>query len=478
MPSLHLNPGLARLAVPDLARMAVLGLALLSLGAFAPADLASQEETQEQRIERLEETIRELEALVASRDTTEIEELRRRLDAVVRELERLRLGGEIVVADTAGAFGFAPAASKVYRAGHGVSIGGYGEVLYENFASEGEDGSASGATDQIDALRAIVYVGYKFNDRILFNSEIEFEHGSTDQAGSASIEFAYLDYFLGDDFGLRAGLLLPPMGFLNEIHEPPTFLGTERPLTEQAIIPSTWRENGIGVFGAVGDLDFRAYLVNGLDAVGGGSSNAGGFGASGLRGGRQKGSRAVAEDFAGVARLDWTGILGLLVGSSVYLGESGQNADSPLESGETIGGRTLIWEGHVQYKARGLDLRGLFALADVDDVAELNAARGLDGDASIGERLVGGYMQAGYDILRSADTGHQLVPYVRWERLNTQDEVPDGFSADPANDRSVLSLGAAWKPIPQFILKTDYQIHSNEADTGVDQFNVALGWLF
>ncbi len=461
-----------------LGRGPALALAVAALWLAAPSGVAAQEEAPEERIERLEAAVQELRTRIEARDTTEIEELRRRLEAVVRELERLRLGSEVVAADTLGIFGLAPAASKVYRAGRGVSIGGYGEVLYENFASEREDGSPSGATDQVDALRAIIYVGYKFNDRILFNSEIEFEHASTGQAGSASVEFAYLDYFISDDVGFRAGLLLPPMGFLNEIHEPPTFLGTERPQTEQAIIPSTWRENGIGLFGSTGGLDFRAYLVNGLDAVGGGSSNASGFSASGVRGGRQKGSKAVAEDFAGVARVDYTGTLGLLVGSSVYLGESGQNAPSPLQTGETIGARTLIWEGHAQYKARGLDLRGLFALADVDDVAELNAAKDLEGSASIGERLVGGYLQAGYDILRGAETQHQLLPYLRWERLNTQDEVPEGFTANPANDLTIVSLGAAWKPIPQLILKADYQIHSNEAETGVDQLNVALGWLF
>jgi hypothetical protein len=146
-----------------------------------------------------------------------------------------------VQADTS-ILGFGPAAAKVYKIQQGVSIGGYGEVLYENFAAERENDTASGVTDQFDALRAIVYVGYKFNDRLLFNSELEWEHGTTSQGGEASIEFAYLDYMLTPNFGFRGGLLLPPMGLVNELHEPPIFLGTTRPATEQAIIPSTWRE--------------------------------------------------------------------------------------------------------------------------------------------------------------------------------------------------------------------------------------------
>jgi len=409
-------------------------------------------------------------------DTVDLEELERRIDALTREIEEMRLGQDVVAEADTSVLGFGPAASKVYKVQQGVSIGGYGEVLYENFDNEREDGTPSGVTDRFDALRGIIYVGYKFNDRILFNTEIEFEHASTGQAGSASLEFAYLDYRLTDAFGLRAGLLLSPMGFLNELHEPPIFLGTERPVTETVIIPSTWRENGIGFFGEVGDVSYRAYVLNGLDGVGGGSSNAGGFGASGLRGGRQKGSKAVAEDLAGVGRIDYTGVLGLTVGTSLYVGNSAQNRT--MEDGRTVDGTTLIWEGHAEYAARGFDLRGLFALASVDDVTELNALKGLEGTATIGERLVGGYLQGGYDVFRVLDTEHELMPYLRWEKVNTHDEVPDGFAADPARDQSIFTFGLQWKPIPQVVTKLDYQMHSNDANTGVDQFNVAVGYLF
>src|SRR4051794_7663601 len=103
------------------------------------------------------------------------------LDAITPELEELRLGRDGVVGADTSVLGFGPAASKVYKVRQGVSLGGYGEVLYENFASQTQSDVPSGLTDQIDALRAIVYVGYKFSDRILFNSEVEFEHGSTEE---------------------------------------------------------------------------------------------------------------------------------------------------------------------------------------------------------------------------------------------------------------------------------------------------------
>lgn len=407
-------------------------------------------------------------------DSARIDQLQSQVEAITRELERLSLGREVVEADSS-LMGFGPAASKVYRAAQGVSIGGYGEFLYEGYADEREDGAPSGKTAQLDAVRGIVYVGYKFNDRILFNSETEVEHGSTGQAGSVSLEFAYLDYLLNDNVGVRAGLLLVPMGFVNELHEPPVFLGTERPVTENRIIPTTWRESGIGVFGGHGPWSYRAYVVNSLDGVGGGSSKAKGFDGSGLRGGRQKGSKALAEDFGFVGRLDYGGLQGVTVGGSAYYGETAHGREL---DGQEIGGAALIWEGHLAYKARGWDIQALVASAELDEVEELNALKGLTGGESIGESMLGWYVQAGYDVLRSASTRHQLIPYFRYEAVDTQRSVPAGYSFDPSNDLTVLSLGMAWKPIANTVLKADYQIHGDRAETGVNQFNVSLGYLF
>lgn len=402
----------------------------------------------------------------AAQDSARIAELERRIEAIGRQIEEMRLGQDVAAEADTSLYGLAPAASKVYRVRQGVAIAGYGEMLYENFAAETEGNAPAGAKDELDLLRAVVYVGYKFNDQILFNSELEFEHGGEE----VGVEFAYLDYILSPQLGIRAGLVLPPMGFINEVHEPPTFLGTTRPETERQIIPSTWRENGIGVFGQTPALAYRAYVVNGFRGDG--------FSASGLRGGRQNGSEALAENFGIVARLDYVGTLGLLVGGSAYFGNSGQG--DTIGSGETVEAPTVIAEGHVQYRARGLDLRGLFAVATVKDVEALNELNSIapGSDASIGERLVGGYVQAGYDVLSRAGTTHELIPYVRYETLNTQDEVPPGFSASAATERRIWSVGAAWKPIPNVAVKADYQIHSNEAKTGVNRFDVNVSYLF
>ncbi len=412
----------------------------------------------------------------AAADSVDLAELLQRIEVLTLEIEELRLGTEVVAPADTSVLGFGPAASRVYGVSQGVSVGGYGEFIYQRFSGSREDGTPSGMTDQVDALRGIVYVGYKFDDRFLFNSEIEVEHGSTGQTGSVSLEFAYLDYRLSEAFGFRGGLLLSPMGFVNELHEPPIFLGANRPETETRIIPTTWRENGVGLFGQSGAFGYRVYLMNSLDGVGEGSSKASGFSSAGLRGGRQKGSKAVAESFSVVGRVDWTGILGLTAGTSLHVGNSGHGRS--LDTGAAVDARTLIWEGHLEYQARGFDLRGLIAIADVEDVAGLNALKDLTGTASIGERLRGGYLQLGYDLLARSTTAHQLIPFVRYETLDTQVEVPQGFARNPANDETIVTLGFSWKPIPQIVGKLDYEIRENGADAGVDQFNVALGYLF
>jgi hypothetical protein len=397
-------------------------------------------------------------AAASAQDTTELERLKRQVEAITRELERMRLGADVVPDADSSVLGFGPAASKVYAVNEGVSIGGYGEILYVIPSDELEDGTESAAASTFDALRGIVYLGYKFNDRLLVNTEIEIEHGN-----EAFLEFAYLDYRLTDSFGLRGGLLLAPLGLVNELHEPPVFLGTTRPLVEQRIIPTTWRENGLGVFGELGPVSYRAYVMNGLEGVN--------FSSAGLRGGRQKGSKALAEDLAVAARADYTALPGLLLGGSAYFGGSGQGV---TVGAEEVQANTVIWEGHASYQARGLDLRGLVAGATVDEADLLNAA----GAGGVAEQLGGGYVHAGYDVLRGTGTPQQLFPFVRYEWVDTQSEPADGVTPTGTDDVTAVLVGASWKPVPEVAVKADYQIHSTAAETGRNQFALVLSYLF
>jgi hypothetical protein len=395
-------------------------------------------------------------------------EVERRQEIQAAEIERLDIGAAAVEAD-GGLYGLGESASKVYRVEQGLSIGGYGEMLYESIDSSRDDGSDSNARDRLDFLRAILYTGYKFGDDWIFNSELEFEHASTGSGGEVSVEFAYLDRLINPDVNARIGMVLVPMGLVNELHEPTLFLGAKRPDVERVIIPSTWRENGFGLFGEAGPVSYRTYMINGLRADG--------FSSAGLRSGRQKGALAFAEDFAWVGRLDYTATPGLLAGVSLYTGDSGQDLRHP--SGSEIDATTTIWEGHVDWKWRGLQARALYAESSIDDVAELNQALGFTGSRSIGESLEGGYVQVGYDLFaHRGNDRRSLTPYARWETFDTQAEVPAGFTRDPARDVESLTLGLALQPLDQIIFKLDYQDYDNEADTGVDQWNVAVGYLF
>lgn len=440
--------------------------------------IAAGAQSSDDRVDQLQKEIEKLKAEIAEMKTEgsgdgKAAELERRLDVLAQEIERLKIGEAADTATTGetGEYGFGPAASKIYRTERGLSIGGYGELLYQNFDGDRDDDAPSGKTDTFDLLRGVLYFGYKFNDRWLLNTEVEYEHAGSE----VSVEFAYIDYLWRPQANLRGGLLLIPMGFLNELHEPTVFLGARRPDIEQAIIPTTWRENGFGLFGDVGPVTYRTYIVNGFRGAG--------FTAGGLRGGRQKGNQAKAEDFAWVGRLDFTGVPGLLVGGSAYIGDSGQ--DLKTAGGSSIGSigvGTQIVEGHLDWRWRGLELRAMAVQAELDDVADLNQALKLTGSQSVGERLTGQYVQVGYDVLAGMGAGEQaFIPYGRWETYNTQDEVPSGFSANPANDVEVLTLGFAYKPIDQIVIKVDHQNYDNEAPgagTGTDQFNVLLGWIF
>lgn len=464
---IHPRPGAAL-------RLLMIALALVALLA-APAAHAQPSAADADRFERLEREVEALRAEIArmkaeqeGSDAERLAELERRIEVLAQEIERLRVGEAAAEAEES-VFGFGPAASKIYNTERGLSIGGYGELLYERFDDERDDGVASGRTDQADLLRGILYVGYKFNDRFLLNTEFEYEHASTGEGGEVSVEFAYVDWLWKPQASFRAGLLLIPMGFVNELHEPTVFLGARRPNVENAIIPTTWRENGFGLFGDAGPVSYRAYVVTGLDASG--------FNAGGLRGGRQKGARAKAEDFAFVGRLDWSPAPGVLVGGSAYAGDSGQDVRTP--AGEDVGVGTTMLEGHLEWRYRGLEFRALGVQAELDDVADLNAALGLTGNRSVGERLLGWYLQLGYDLFAAWPHGEQsLVPYARYEDYDTQDEVPAGFAASPANDIQILTLGLAYQPIDQLIVKADWQDFDNGAGTGIDQINVALGYIF
>jgi uncharacterized small protein (DUF1192 family) len=397
-------------------------------------------------------------------------ELEKRIQALTLEIERLRIGEAAAPEATESMYGFGPAASKIYKTSKGVAIGGYGEMIYQNFDNETDGGAPHTLTDQADFLRAVFYFGYKFNDRFLFNSEIEFEHAQAGEGkvGEVAVEFAYIDFKASRSFGARGGLLLVPLGFLNELHEPPIFHGAHRPEVERFIIPTTWRENGVGVYGDAGPVSYRSYVMASLDGLEFSESG-------GIRGGRQSGAKAKADDVAFTARVDLTPTPGLLLGAAAFTGKVGQG-EPGLEDA-----RLTLWDVHGEWRWRGLHLRGLFAKSVLSDARELGTA--IAGTPVLGERQQGWYGEIAWDVLSGVGgTQQQLSPFFRYEEYDTQDQVPTGLSPDPAHERTVRVYGITYRPIPNVVLKLDLQNRQNSAalasDKAVDQVNFGLGYMF
>ena len=124
-------------------------------------------------------------------------------------------------------------------------------------------------------------------------------------------------------------------------------------------------------------------------------------------------------------------------------------------------------------------MSALAAYAKLGDAAALNETLGYTGNGSVGETLNGFYVQAGYDLLhRTTYVGQSFMPYLRFERVNTQASVPSGYESNPASDKSSITFGAAYQPEPRIVFKLDYKNNSNEADSGLDQLNFQVGYVF
>ncbi len=453
-------------------------LVFLVITALAPAAVRpARGEGPSPDLERLEDQIR-------ARDDR-IEDLEAKMEVLVDELSRMREAAAVPeVEGLEPLYGFGPAASKVFHIDRGLSIGGYGEVTYTNFVGDSGAGSTTSngvsvsrdALDRADALRLVLYFGYKFTDRIVFNSELEFEHAFvgeetvTSGSGEVAVEFMTLDFLLTDWANLRMGLLLPPMGFINEIHEPPFFLGVQRPETERRILPTTWREVGVGLWGSLGEtLHYRTYLVNGF--------NARGFSDSGIRGGRQNGDRALAEDFAWVTRVDWFPLDGLELGGSVYWGDTGQ--DQELSGRDLADADLLILEGHAQYRRGPLHLRGLFAVTNLADAGELSLALMRPANRPVADKTLGGYLEVGYDVWRLLFASDMsLMPFVRVEYVDTQFKVPRGFTSNDLRSTWLTTAGVNFKPHPGVVLKLEYRNFDPRRGELPDELGIGMGFAF
>ena len=334
------------------------------------------------------------------------------------------------------------AVSNVSLLGDKTSIGGYGELHYNNL----DDQNGSSDKDEIDFHRFVLFFGHEFNDDLRFFSELEVEHAVVEGgAGAVELEQAYLQYDLNENNTVTAGLFLVPVGILNETHEPPTFYGTERNPVEKNIIPSTWWEGGLMASGEITEgFSYDVAVTSGLKTDVGTNYK--------IRKGRGQVAQATAKDPAYTARLKWTGVPGLELAATIqYQQDIAQGQDSSVDSG-------TLFETHAVFERGGFGLRALYATWNLDG----------DGPKSVGaDEQTGWYVEPSYKF---SDNFGIFARYNEWDNQA-------GNSTD--TEYGQIDLGINWWPHKDVVVKLDYQDQDvPKGKTELDGINVGLGYQF
>jgi hypothetical protein len=390
------------------------------------------------------------------------------LGALLEEIRRLKLELGLRDVEYQSHGGMGPAASKVYFAPKGLSIGGYGEAYYQNNLDR-HTSSGALVSNRTDLYRVVLYTGYRFSPRIVFNSEVEFEHQS-----EVHVEFAYLDFFFTEALRLRAGSVLVPLGFVNEMHEPPFFHGVLRPELETNLIPATWNENGLGLHGELGGgLRYKVYALAGLVATNGNLRTD-----TWLRSARGFGRQSPAQTYAGAASLAWEGGP-VSAGGGVYHGRAGQGA---RDAQGFVDAEVTLAEAHAQLVHRGLQVRAIAARGWLSDTARISALQGGTTPVVPGREVRGAYAEVAYDVLSllAPGAGQALSPFVRYEDIDLHHSVAPGLARSPANDYTVLAAGLTYKPLPTVVAKLDYTRKDTDAASRSrsESVNVGVGFVF
>ncbi|MCZ4695213.1 hypothetical protein DWB61_10275 [Ancylomarina euxinus] len=351
-----------------------------------------------------------------------------------------------------------------------LSIGGYGEIHYNQ--------QVSGQTrynGNMDVHRMVMFFGYQFNDKTSFVTELEFEHVS-----EVYVEQAFLNYNVRPNTALRAGLMLVPMGIVNEYHEPTTFNGVERPSVDQKIIPTTWREIGFGINGRLANapLKYQMYIMNGFNGYDGSSKLRA---SDGVRKGRQKGAESTFTSPSLSAKVDYYGVKGLNLGLSAYFGKTQSSAFDGLDKDDSIAENFAdstrvgisMFGLDFRYKFDALQLKGQYIHSFLNNVDEYNKVA--DG-ADLGKQMMGYYVEAGYDLLHGKEQA--LIPFVRYENYNTQHKMASGEMANKANDRQDLVVGLSYHLAKGAVVKADYQYSKNGNDDKAYFLNFGVGVWF
>ncbi len=381
--------------------------------------------------------------------------------------------------------------ADIYASGYNkFRVGGYGEALakFMDYGINRFSGTSYGNSDEhrnsISIPRFVVAFDYKFNPKWVLGAEIEFEAGGVgierelensengeyetemEKGGEVALEQFHITRLIHPAFNVRAGHMIVPVGLTNYNHEPINFFGTSRPEGETTIIPSTWHETGISVFGTFGkgyaDFDYEAMVVTGLNADGFGRDN---WVADGKQG------QFEVDNFtspAYVARLNYKGVPGLRVGASFYYCNNvTANADKRYKYSSVGQSAVTIYSFDAQYKCKYLTARGMVIKGDLENAAAVGSVNvsnsGNSYHSSAMRKVAKGALTYGAEvgfnlkgIFGEPKKMPVIYPFVRYDYYNPQQVADKGQTLDARSQVSKWTAGINWYALPNLVVKADY----------------------
>jgi len=356
-------------------------------------------------------------------------------------------------------------ASKILSTNESLSLRGYGELIY----NQKMDASTM-RNGKLDARRFILFTGYKFDEKTQFLSEIEVEH-----ANEIYLEQAFIQHRISPRLNFRAGLMLIPMGLVNEYHEPTTFHGVERPNVDKYLIPSTWREMGVGFQGVMPELNlaYQAYLINGLKSHDG---SQGLFDeVNGVRSGRQKAIKSTMSSPNVTAKVNFVGIPHLNLGLGLFAGKSQSqlfdgvgrlDAFAATQADSSTVGMTMV-AMDARYHRKRFQARAQWVHSLFSGTEAYNAYTGKE----LGSLMTGSYVEMAYQVLPKSSR-YTLYPFSRLEWYDTQAGEGNYFD-NPSSNRFEWTTGLSFFLHDGVVLKADYQMMGS-----TQQINMGLGVWF
>lgn len=369
-------------------------------------------------------------------------------------------------------------ADKLLSSDQKLAIGGYAQIDYNQPFDK--DIRKNGV---LDVHRLVMLFAYQFNNRTQFVTEIEYEH-----VQELYIEQAFLQHKLLPWLNFRGGLLLIPMGIINEYHEPPTYNGVERPFIDNTITPTTWRELGLGITGTIlpASLKYQLYIVNGFNGYDGSARL---NGRNGLRSGRQKGAESYISSPNFSTKIEYYGIRGLNIGLSGYFGDTQStlyngigkedNASTVRADSSVVGISMLGLD--VRYNTGALELKGQSYYIALSNTEAYNQFTAVEGTANnLGSAMMGYYLEGAYNLFKHLpSTSYKLTPFVRYESYNTHFKVKGDLEKNNNFKKKAVIAGLGWTLTPGAVLKADIQWVKSEADAkAAKTFNAGIGIMF